>query len=284
MAGGSNGRRSIGNFSSTMFGHGSSSLTDVSFWNSTGARTALRSLPRNGVIFLRRKARAFFAGRRCLELIQISVRDLRWCSRRPVGDAPQRVVQLRATFRTAKRLQFPVCAIPAENLLDLRDVFRKQVVEENPLLPVHRAFVRHDISIFAAHRTQWFALKERKDGSEGLELVRLELFELHDLHLLARKEFEQTGKLPSIKAAIDISKSPRVSRRCATNARLFFSHGVKKIQRLSAFESLHVPMRKGAFDRISQNDQQFNLRIVFRDPFSCWLVIQVTGRAITSDR
>src|SRR5436190_8080732 len=168
MAGGSNGRRSIGNFSSTMFGHGSSSLTDVFFWNSTGGRTALRSLPRNGAISLRRKARAFFAGRRCWQRIQINARDSRWCSRRPVGDARQRVVQLRATFRTAKRLQLPICAIPAENSLNLCDVFREQIVEEDSLLPVHCAFVGDNISIFAAHRTQWFAAKKRKDGRERL--------------------------------------------------------------------------------------------------------------------
>src|SRR5207244_2218504 len=131
---------------------------------------------------------------------------------------------------------------------------------------------------------QWLAPKKGKDGGKRFRWVRLEVFEFRDLHLLARKEFEDTRELPSIESSIDISKTTRFSRRCATDARLFFSHGVKKIQRLAAFESLHVPMRKGAFDRISQNDQQFDFRIVFPNSFRGRLMIQVTRRAITCDR
>src|SRR6266704_6981774 len=104
---GSSGRPPIGNFSSPIFGHDSSSLMDDSFWNSIEDRTALHFLLRNYVLFFSHKAHASFVGKRCWQRIQIDARDSRCCSRRPVGDAPQRVIQLRATFRTAKRLQLP---------------------------------------------------------------------------------------------------------------------------------------------------------------------------------
>ena len=114
-------------------------------------------------------------------------------------------------------------------------------------------------------------------------LVLPELFKLYDLHLLAREKFEQTLELLSVKSSIDISKAARFSRRRAGDARFFFSHGIEKIQRLATFESLHVPMRKGAVDWISQKDQQFDFRIVFPNPFRRRFVIDVTWRAITCD-
>src|ERR1051326_4950327 len=45
------------------------------------------------------------------------------------------------------RSQFPICAIPAQHLFNVRDVVGKQVVEENPLFPVHSPFVRYDVSV-----------------------------------------------------------------------------------------------------------------------------------------
>ena len=42
-------------------------------------------------------------------------------------------------------------------------------------------------------------------------------------------------------------------------------------------------MRKGALNGISQNHEQFDLRVVFPDPFRRWLVVDVTRRAITGD-
>ena len=168
-------------------------------------------------------------------------------------------------------------------MLNVCDVFGEQVVEKNPLLPVHRALVWHNVSVFAAHRTQWFAAEKRKDTRERFALVLPELFELCDFHLLARKKFEETLELLSIKSAIDISEPARFTRRRAGDARSFFTDGIKKIQRLASFESLHVPMRKGTVHWISQKDQQFDLRVVFPDPFRHWLVIDVTGRAITCD-
>src|ERR1700730_8232439 len=250
MANGSSGRPQIGNFSSTIFGHGSSSPTDVSFWNLIGGRTVLHSLPRNGAISLSRRGHASSVGKRCFQRIQSSVRD----SNKQVGaidlNRPPRPCNRRG--RPTNRLsQLPVRAIPAEHLLNVCDVFGKQIVEENSLLPIHRALVWHNISVFAAHRAQWFAPKKRKDRGKRFCWVRLEDFELNYLHLLARKEFEDTRELPSIESPIDISKTPRFSRRCATDARLLFSNGIEKIQRLAAFEPLHVPMRKGAFDGIS---------------------------------
>ena len=64
---------------------------------------------------------------------------------------------------------------------------------------------------------------------------------------------------------------------------MFFAHGIEEIQRLAAFESLHVPMGESAIHWISQKDQQFDLWVVFPDPFCRRLVIYVTWRAITCD-
>src|SRR5207249_7093267 len=107
------------------------------------------------------------------------------------------------------RLQLPIRAIPAEHPLELCDVIREKVVEENSLLPIHHAFVWHNISIFAAHRTQRLETEKRKDGNERFPLFARELFELNDLHLVAREEFEETLELPGIKSPIDVSKTAR---------------------------------------------------------------------------
>src|SRR5262249_17020404 len=63
-------------------------------------------------------------------------------------------------FGEPPRPQFPILAIPAQQLFDLIDVIGEKIVEENPFFPVHRAFVRHYISIFVAHWTQRFDAKE----------------------------------------------------------------------------------------------------------------------------
>src|SRR6266478_11284 len=283
MANGSSGRSQIGNFSSTIFEHDSLNLMDVFFWNSTGDRMALLFLLRNCALFSSRKVRAFFVGKRCFQRIQINGRDSNGLKNCKAGASPATVGN-RSGCPTNRRLQLPVRAIPVEYLLNLCDVFRKQIVEENPLLPVNRALVWHDISVFASHGTQGFASKEQKDGSERFELLLLELFELDDLHLLARKEFEDTRELPSIESPIDISETPRFSRSCATDARLFFPDRIEKIERLAASESLHVPMGEGAIDGISQEDQQFDFRIVSPNPFRGRLMIQVTRCAITCNR
>src|ERR1700745_4092642 len=97
--------------------------------------------------------------------------------------------------------------------------------------------------------------EKRKDGNEGFALFVLELFKLHDLHVLAREEFEETLELAGIESPIDVSKTARFGWRRPGDARLFFSHGIEEIQRLAALESLHVPMGKGALDRIAQENE-----------------------------
>ena len=111
----------------------------------------------------------------------------------------------------------------------------------------------------------------------------LKLFKLQSLHLLAGKEFEETRELLSIKSPIDISKTARFSWRHADDTRFLLSHGIEKIQRFPTSKSLHVPVRKSAIDRIAQENQQFDFRVVFPNPFRRWFVINVTGRAITGD-
>ena len=109
------------------------------------------------------------------------------------------------------------------------------------------------------------------------------MFELYGLHLLAWKKFEDALELSSVKSAIDVGKTPGVNWRRAADAGLFFSKGVKEVQRFAAFKSLHIPMGKCAFDRVSQNDEQFDVRIVIPDPFRRRPMIKITGGAITGD-
>src|SRR5206468_9168787 len=120
-------------------------------------------------------------------------------------------------------LQFPVRTIPTEHLFELRNVIREKVVEENSLLPIHRAFVWHHISVFVAHRTGWPKTEKRKDGNECFALFALELFKLHHLRLFAREEFEEALELPGIKTPIDVSKTARFGWRRAGDAHLLFS-------------------------------------------------------------
>ena len=157
------------------------------------------------------------------------------------------------------------------------------MVEENLFLPIHGPLVGHNISIFAANRTEWFETEKCKDGSERFTLFLLKGFKLHRLDLVAREEFEKTLELLPVKTSLHISKTTRFSRRRAGDTFFLFSHGIEKIQRLATSESLHVPVSKGPVHRIPQEDQQFGFRIVFPNPFRCRFVINVTWRAITSD-
>src|SRR5205814_4247913 len=125
--------------------------------------------------------------------------------------------------------------------------------------------------------------EKRKDGNERFALFVLEIFKLHNLQLLAREEFEEALDLPAIESPIYISKTARFGWWRAGDARLFFSHGIEKIQRLAALKSLHIPMREGALDGVAQENEQFDFRIVLPNPFHHWLVINITGRAITGD-
>src|SRR5262249_41122222 len=138
-------------------------------------------------------------------------------------------------------------------------------------------------SVFAVHRTQWFAAEKRKNGGKRFALALPKLFPFDDLHLLARKEFKEALELASIKSTIDISETACFGRRRAYDTRLFFAHRIEEIEWLAAFEPLHIPMGKRAVHRISQKDKQFNLWVVFPDPFRHWLVIDVTWRAITGE-
>src|SRR5207244_2203298 len=127
------------------------------------------------------------------------------------------------------RLQLPIRTIPPEHLLELCDVISEKVVEENSLFPIHHPLVWHNISIFAAHRTQRLEAEKRKNGSERFALFVLELFKLHDLDLLAGEEFEETLELLGVESSIDVSKTARFSWRRGGDARFIFSHGIEEI-------------------------------------------------------
>src|SRR3954447_11097303 len=126
------------------------------------------------------------------------------------------------------------------------------MIKENALLPVHRPLVRNNVSVFVAQRTRRFTTEEREDRGECLALLRFEVFEFHDLDLLARKKFEDALQLAFVKSSLEICKTARLSGRRAGNARFFFPNRVKEIQRLYSFVSLHVPVSKRTLDRIPQ--------------------------------
>ena len=111
----------------------------------------------------------------------------------------------------------------------------------------------------------------------------MEVFEFYGLHLLARKKLKEALKLSPIKSSLYIGKTAGFNRRRAGNASFLFANRIEEIQRLAASVSLHVPMCKGAVDRIPQKDEKFDLRIVITDPFRCRLVIKITGRAVACD-
>src|SRR5262245_59091200 len=96
--------------------------------------------------------------------------------------------------------------------------------------------------------------------------MSFEIFELHDLDLLTRKKFEDALELASIKSSLEIGKTARFSWWRAGNARFLFPNCVEKIKRLATSVSLHVPVGKCALDRIPQENQQFDLRIVIPNP------------------
>src|SRR5207244_6166 len=121
-------------------------------------------------------------------------------------------------------------------------------------------------------RSAWQSLVARVDGLRAAVRDRGYSF-----------QFEQADELLGVKSPIDVSKTARFNWRRAGDACFFFSHGIEEIQRLATFESLHVPMGKGALDGIAQENEQFDFRVVFPNPFRRRLEIKVTGCAITSD-
>src|SRR5262249_28722145 len=198
-----------------------SSLTDVSCWNLTAGRMVPHFSRTNCAVSLSRKARGFSVGRRCCLPIQINVHD---------SNRSGRDIALRCPDAAARRpyhSQFPVCAVPAQHLLHLCDVFREKIAEENLLLPIHRPLVWNHVSVFIAPRTKRFETEKRKDGGERFALLVSKVFKLHRFYLLARKEFEQTLELLPVKSSVDVSKAARFSRRRARNAILFVSHGIE---------------------------------------------------------
>ncbi len=87
-----------------------------------------------------------------------------------------------------------------------------------------------------------------------MALLRFEVFEFHDLDLLARKKFEDALELASIKSSLEIGKTARLSRRRAGYARFFFSNRVEKIQRL-------VPLYRCMFQWANARSTGFRRRI-----------------------
>ena len=98
------------------------------------------------------------------------------------------------------------------------------------------------------------------------------------MHLFSRKKFEDPFELPGIKTAIDIGKAPRFNRQRLRNPSRFFFERVQKIERLAILEALHVPVRERAIDRISQQDDEFDLPVVIPNPLHCRFPIQITRR------
>src|SRR5438477_5389822 len=154
--------------------------------------------------------------------------------------------------------RLPIRAIPAEHLLELRDLNGKNRRKIFSFLRRHRALVRDNISIFVANTAQWFHAKKFENSVQRFLLAIAKIFELHDSDLFSRKKLEDAFELFGIKTAIDIGKAPRFDRqRLRDPPRLFFER-IQKIERLPVFEALHVPVSECAIDRISQQDDEFD--------------------------
>src|SRR6266851_406240 len=224
-------------------------------------------------LFFYRKAPAFFARKHCWAQIRKFGRDLGY-SHAPEG-----------AFKrpTGRWLQFPSRAIPAEHLLELRDLNGKNRQKIFSFLRRHRALVRDNISIFVANTAQRFHAKKFENSVQRFLLAISKIFELHDSDLFSRKKLEDAFELFGIKTAIDIGKAPRFDRqRLRDPPRLFFER-IQKIERLAALESLHVTVSECAIDRISQQDDEFDSRIVISDPLHRPFPIQITRCAVADD-
>ena len=147
-----------------------------------------------------------------------------------------------------------------------------------PFVRPHRPLVRDNVSIFITNMSQRFHPKELKNTVKRLLLSIPEIFELHNLDLFLRKKFENAFELPGIKPAVDISKAPRFDRQRLRDPPRLFLERVQEIKRLAVLETLHVPVRERAIDRIAQQDDEFDLRIVISDPLNCRFPIQITRR------
>ena len=101
--------------------------------------------------------------------------------------------------------------------------------------------------------------------------------------MLSRKKFEQPRKLLGIKTSIDIREAAQLQRQRFLHPFFLFLHRLQEIERLAPLEALHVPMRKRALDWISQEHEQFDLRIIFPNPLDGWFPININRRAFAGD-
>ena len=104
------------------------------------------------------------------------------------------------------------------------------------------------------------------------------------MHLLARKKLEDALELGRIETAIDIREAPGLDRERLRNFSRFFFQRIQKIQKLAVFEALHVPMSERAVDWIAQQNHEFDLRIVIRDPLHRRLPVQITRRYLPDQK
>src|SRR6516162_537271 len=107
----------------------SSNLMGGSFWNSIAARTVVLFLHQSCGRFLNLKARASCVGRRCLRPIRTSTRVSNRFENCTAGASPVTettgAVALQPPF-----LQLPICAIPAQHLLNFSDVVSEKIVKK----------------------------------------------------------------------------------------------------------------------------------------------------------
>src|SRR6266699_2786677 len=179
-----------------------------------------------------------------------------------MGDSSRSLgmTESRSTHRGRERSQsyLPIRTIPAQHLLELRDLGGENGGEIFSFLRRHRSLVRDNISIFVANSAQGVHAKKFENSVQRFLLAISKIFELHDSDLFSRKKLEDVFELFGIKTPIDIGKAPRFDRqRLRDPPRLFFER-IQKIERLAALESLHVPVSKCAIDRISQQDDEFD--------------------------
>src|SRR5439155_16118742 len=202
------------------------------------------------------KAKAAFRRKRCSQRIQISFRD-----------SNRSKISPRRALRTQRKTIKSLAAVNSVSSV-LRFRFSNRSNPSRAVAPASRCLprtFRRDVFFpppsFRARTEQCFDLcrvtkplaldPENEKSHLAFGFFIPEFVELNDFHLLCWKQFEDALDLLSIKPTIDIRVPPRLQRRCFVRSIFFFFHCVEEIERLATLETLHVPMRKRALERVS---------------------------------
>ena len=132
-------------------------------------------------------------------------------------------------------------------------------------------------------------LRQRLDLEKGESLIHhvwrsfSKFFELNYPNLLAGKKTKHPFDLLEIKPAVQIGRPAWLERQRFPNPVSLLGDGFKEPEGLLFRFPIHVPMRKGPVDRVAQQDDEFDPRMVVADSLHRRLPVGVDGSAGTDD-